>query len=324
MTHPQASFRSDLESHVDAISLVRTRAHRNYRERPCRYAWLAALLCSLLFASAQAQERFSLFVPTEEDDVRRMLELVGLHDGDVVFDLGSGDGRIVLEAARLNANVQGRGIEIDEKLVFEARKLAHDKGIADRVQFLHQNAFDADLKEATVIAMWLWPELMRMLRPKILAEARPGTRIVTRIWDLGSWTPDKTDTEGTHLFTWTVPAKVEGNWTWTLPFGNAERAYSAIVEQRFQNVEGVVRVGNRRGVFDSMKLDGDRLSFSLMLTLDGMGLVRHQFEGRVLGDTIEGTVRLLREPYDKAVEVAWRARRSAATTYFAPTGLEAK
>jgi precorrin-6B methylase 2 len=283
-----------------------------------------AFLCFVLVATSHAQERFSLFVPTEEDDVGRMLKLVGLRDGDVVFDLGSGDGRIVLEAARLNPNVQGRGIEIDEKLVLESRKVAATKGVADRVQFLHQNAFDADLKEATVIAMWLWPELMRMLRPKILAEARPGTRIVTRIWDLGSWTPDKTDTDGTHLFTWTVPARVEGNWTWSLPVGSAQRAYSAVVEQRFQNVEGVVRVGNRRGVLDSMKLDGDQISFTLMLTLDGMGLVRHQFEGRVAGDAIEGTVRVLREPYDKAVEVPWRAQRASGTTYFAPTGLEAK
>jgi precorrin-6B methylase 2 len=285
---------------------------------------LSALLLIVLVATSHAQERFSLFVPTEEDDVGRMLKLVGLRDGDVVFDLGSGDGRIVLEAARLNPKVEGRGIEIDEKLVLESRKVAKDKGLADRVQFLHQNAFDADLKEATVIAMWLWPELMRMLRPKILAEARPGTRIVTRIWDLGSWTPDKTDTDGTHLFTWTVPAKIEGNWTWTLPVGSVQRTYSALVEQRFQNVEGVVRVGNRRGVFDSMKLDGDQLSFTLMLTLDGMGLVRHQFEGRVAGDTIEGTVRLLREPYDKAVEVPWRAERSTTSTYFAPTGIETK
>ena len=283
-----------------------------------------AFFCFVLVASAQAQERFSLFVPTEEDDVRRMLKLVGLRDDDVVFDLGSGDGRIVLEAARINPKVRGRGIEIDEKLVLESKKVAQDKGVSERVQFLHQNAFDADLKEATVIAMWLWPELMRMLRPKILAEARPGTRIVTRIWDLGSWTPDKTDTDGTHLFTWTVPARIEGNWTWTLPVGSAQRAYSAIVEQRFQNVEGVVRVGNRRGVFDSMKLDGDRLSFTLMLTLDGMGLVRHQFEGHVQGDTIEGTARVLREPYDNAVEVPWRAQRATETTYFAPTGLDAK
>jgi hypothetical protein len=285
---------------------------------------LFAFLCFAFVTSAPAQERFSLFVPTEEDDVVRMLKLVGLHDGDVVFDLGSGDGRIVLEAARQNPKVRGLGIEIDEKLVLESRKTAEAKGLSDRVQFLHQNAFDADLKEATVISMWLWPELMRMLRPKILAEARPGTRVVTRTWDLGSWTPDATDTNGSQLFTWTVPARVEGNWTWTLPAGNATRTYAAVFEQRFQNVEGVVRVGNRRGVFDGVKVSGDRISFSLMLTLDGLGLVRHQFEGQVREDKIDGTVRLMREPYDQVTEFPWQAQRTSASAYFAPTGLDTK
>src|SRR5919205_3544789 len=157
-----------------------------------------------------------------------MLKLVGLHDGDVVFDLGSGDGRIVLEAARQNPKVRGRGIEIDEKLVLESRKVAESKGLSERVQFLHQNAFDADLKEATVIAMWLWPELMRMLRPKILAEARPGTRVVTRTWDLGSWKPDAEDKNGAQIFMWIVPAKVEGSWNWSLPLAKTKRAYSAV------------------------------------------------------------------------------------------------
>src|SRR5918992_3422703 len=122
----------------------------------------ALALCFVLAGSSAAQERFSLFVPTEQDDVPRMLKLAGLRDNDVVFDLGSGDGRIVLEAAKVNKTVRGRGIEIDEKLVMESRKTAAAMGVADRVHFLHQNAFDADLKEATVIAMWLWPEIMRM------------------------------------------------------------------------------------------------------------------------------------------------------------------
>ena len=280
--------------------------------------------CFALAAPAPAQERFSIFVPTEQDDVPRMLKLVGLHDGDVVFDLGSGDGRIVFEAAKLNKTARGRGIEIDEKLVLEARKVANASGVADRVQFLHQNAFDADLKEATVIAMWLWPELMRMLRPKILAEARPGTRVVTRIWDLGSWKPDATDKEGSQLFMWVVPAKVAGYWNWNLGFGKGKHAYAAMFEQHFQDVEGVVRSGNRRGVLDSMKLNGEEITFSLMMTLDGVGLARHQFSGRVKGDVIEGTVRVMHEPYETAFELPWRAERANASAYFAPTGVNAK
>ena len=288
--------------------------------------WTAAFLiaCLTIPALSLAQERFSIFVPTEQDDVGRMLKLAGLHDGDVVYDLGSGDGRIVLEAAKLNPTARGRGIEIDEKLVMESRKTAKELGVADRVQILHQNAFDADLKEANIIAMWLWPEIMRMLRPKILAEARPGTRVVTRIWDLGSWKPDAEDKNGAHLFMWVVPARLEGSWDWNLTIGKAKRPYAAVFEQRFQEVEGVVRSGSRRGVFDSLKLNGDEVTFSLMMTLEGVGLVRHQFSGRVRGDVIEGTVRILHEPYETAFELPWRAERAKTSHYFAPTGLNAK
>jgi hypothetical protein len=282
-------------------------------------------LCLVLTGSATAQERFSLFVPTEQDDVPRMLKLAGLRDNDVVFDLGSGDGRIVLEAAKVNKTVRGRGIEIDEKLVLESRKNASTMGVDDRVQFLHQNAFDADLKDATVIAMWLWPEIMRMLRPKILDEARPGTRIVTRIWDLGpAWKPDASDTDGAHLFMWIVPAKIGGYWNWNLTVGKTRWPYAAVVEQHFQNVEGVVRIGDRRGVLDSMKLNGDQVSFSLMVTLPGVGLARHQFEGRVKGNVIEGTVKILHEPFEKPFELPWRAERVTTSAYFAPTGVNVK
>ena len=274
---------------------------------------------------AFAQERFSLFVPTEEDDVPRMLKLAGVKDGDMVYDLGSGDGRIVLHAAKIFPKARGRGIEIDEKLVMESRQVAQKAGVADRVQFLHQNAFDADLKDANIIAMWLWPELMRMLRPKIMNEARPGTRIVTRIWDLGpAWKPDATDTNGSQLFMWIVPAKVAGNWSWELTLGNTKRTYAAVLEQNFQVIEGVVRSANRRGVLDGMKLTGDEITFSLMMTLDGVGLVRHQFTGRVKGDVIEGTASIKHEPYETAIELPWRARRVANSAYFAPTGVNVK
>lgn len=305
-------------------AILTARASR-VQSRLLRLAPLLLLPLSLAFApAAPAQERFSIFVPTEQDDVPRMLRLAGLRDGDVVFDLGSGDGRIVFEAAKLNPTAYGRGIEIDEKLVLESRKVASTSGLAERVQFLHQNAFDADLKEATIIAMWLWPEIMRMLRPKILAEARPGTRVVTRIWDLGSWKPDATDSNGAQLFMWVVPAKVEGFWNWSLGFGKANRSYSAVFEQHFQNVEGVVRTGNRRGVFDNVKLNGEEISFSLMMTLEGLGTARHQFSGKVRGDVMEGTVRILHEPFDTYFELPWRAERAKSSTYFAPTGISAR
>jgi len=286
------------------------------------------VFCSLLLVvccgSAAAQDRFSPFVPSDEDDVKRMLKLAEVRDGDVVFDLGSGDGRIVMQAARANPGVSGRGIEIDAELVEKSRAAAKAEGLADRVEFVHQNAFDADLKEATVIAMWLWPEVMRMLRPKILREARPGTRVVTRTWNLGSWPPDRIDKDGTEVYVWVVPAKVEGEWQWEHRLGSATRTYSAVMEQRFQTAEGVARVNHRRGLFHDVKLDGDRIVFSMLVTVDGLGTVRHQYSGRVQGDVIEGTVAILHEPYEVSYELPWRATRTAQSEFFAPTGVDVR
>jgi precorrin-6B methylase 2 len=281
------------------------------------------LLFLLSFGPAFAQERFSIFVPTDHDDVARMVKLADVRKGDVVFDLGSGDGRIVIEAARRNPGVRGRGIEIDENLVNQSRRSAQAAGVADRVDFLHQNAFDADLSEATVIVMWLWPELMRMLRPKILREARPGTRVITRIWDLGSWPPDQTVSNDSQFYKWIVPARVEGYWSWDLEIGGQTRAYAGVIDhQSFQKIEGVVRVGNRRGVFDRASVNGARVSLALMMTIEGLGTVRHEFTGRMnpKNRVIEGTAKVWDERSNREVEMPWRAERVKQSRYFAPTG----
>jgi hypothetical protein len=288
-------------------------------------AFAAAFLLLVLSTASCAQDLFSPYVPSDIDDVRRMLKMADLRDGDVVYDLGSGDGRIVLEAARMNKTVRGRGIEIDEKLVQKSSEAAKANGVDGRVQFLHQNAFDADLREATVITMWLFPELMRMLRPKILAEARPGTRVVTRTWDLGGWKPDESDGAGWPVHVWVVPANIGGAWTWELPLSEAKHSYIALVDQCFQMAEGVARVGNRRGLLDDLKLSGDRISFVLQTRIDGVGPTRHQFEGRVKGDSIEGTVKVTTDKFKTPVELPWRATRIAErSAYFAPTGVDAR
>lgn len=280
------------------------------------------LLLSFVLAAgaAQAQERFSPFVPSDHDNVVRMLKLAQLRDDDVVVDLGSGDGRIVLTAARMNKKLRGWGVDIDEKLVQESNAAAHAQGVADRVQFYHLNAFDADLSQATVIAMWLWPEFQLLLRPMILAQARPGTRVITNLWDLGSWRPDEEDLEPQRVVMWVVPARVSGYWSWELSFGGRQVAYAAIKEQRFQAVEGVVRSGNRREVLHDVKLRGEDISFTLMMTIENVGFVRHAFRGKVRGDTIVGTASVSLPPHEKTLELPWRARLTAESDYFAPTG----
>jgi hypothetical protein len=277
-----------------------------------------------LSAAVLAQERFSIFVGSAQENVERMIRVADIRDDDVVMDLGSGDGRIVFTALRANAKARGIGVDIDEKLVRESNADAKKFGMADRVQFHVRDVFDSDLKPATVITMWLWPEMQRMLRTKILAEARPGTRVLTNIWDLGTWPADKVDTvDGSSVYLWVVPARVEGNWTWEIEVMGTKRRYDAVLEQHFQKAEGVVRHANRRGVLDKMTLNGPNIQFTLGMTVADAGFVSHAFSGRAVSDNeIAGTVKLTRTIKEETftTEVPWRATRVPTSHYFAPTG----
>jgi hypothetical protein len=307
---------------------------------PRRRAGLMALAAGLLLCTlataplpAHAQERFSLYVPSPQSVAEAMAKMAGVGKSDVVVDLGSGDGRIVTTAARLHG-ARGFGVDINPELVELANSLAKRSGVGDRVSFSLQNVFDADLRKATVVNMYLFPELMRMLRPKLLADLQPGTRIVSHDFSFGSWEPDEQITffapdkfggagADAKISLWIVPARIQGNWNWSLPVGGQAMNYASIIEQRFQVGEGIVRVGNRRGLFTDLKLRGDQLSFGLRITLDPGVMVVHEFRGTVKGDAIEGMVRVTPDG-GKTVELPWRASRSNGTTYFQPTGLAAK
>ena len=293
---------------------------------PRRTATLSAALSIFLIfvvagppAATLGQERFSFFQASTPESVERMLALADLRDDDVVMDLGSGDGLIPLTAARLNSRLRGRGVDINPKLVSESNERARRDGVADRVRFEHQNAFDADLREATVVTMWLFPELMRLLRPVILERARPGTRVLTSTWSLGSWQPDRVNNDGTPIYLWIVPARVAGNWDWELQLPGRRLREAAVLEQQFQNVEGVARAGDRREVLEGVKLQGADITFTLSITLDNLGLTRHEFSGRVDGEEIRGTVKLT-PPQQETMTLQWHARKTAKSDYFAPTG----
>jgi hypothetical protein len=278
------------------------------------------MVAVLTGASIGSQERFSFFAASSPESVERMLTLAKLQDTDVVVDLGSGDGLIPLTAARMNQRLRGRGVEIDVKLVEESNQRARSEGLADRVRFEHRNAFDVDLRDATVITMWLFPELMRLLRPIILERATPGTRVLTSTWDLGSWQPDETDEgNGAAIYMWIVPARVGGAWEWDLTVGGTRVRYATVLEQHFQMVEGVARAADRREVLEGVNLRGADITFALNITLDGLGLTRHDFTGKVAGDQITGTV-MLTPAGQPPQSMPWRARRSERSDYFAPTG----
>jgi SAM-dependent methyltransferase len=296
----------------------------------------AGLLVLALVAApltARAQERFSLYVPSPQSVAEAMAKMAGVGKSDLVVDLGSGDGRIVTTAARLHG-ARGFGVDINPELVDLASSIAKKSGVGDRVTFIQQNVFDADLRKATVVNLYLFPELMRMLRPKLLNELQPGTRIVSHDFNFGTWDPDEQisffapDKFGgagaeARISLWIVPAKIHGYWNWSLPVGGQPVNYASIVEQRFQVGEGIVRVGNRRGLFTDLRLRGDQVSFGLRITIDPGVLVTHEFRGTVKGDAIEGTVRVTPEG-GKGVDLPWRAARTSGTTYFQPTGLAVK
>jgi hypothetical protein len=283
---------------------------------------LGIMVCLALLAvlPSSAQERFSFFLASTPESVEGMLRLAELRDDDVVVDLGSGDGLIPLTAARMNAKLRGWGADINPKLVDESNQRARAEGVADRVRFYHRNAFDVDLRDATVVTMWLFPELMQLLRPVILERARPGTRVLTSTWNLGSWEPDATGMGGAStIYMWIVPARVAGAWAWDLNVSGRRYRYSVLTEQQFQKVEGVARADNRREVLEGVKLRGDALSFVLNITLDGLGLTRHEFSGKVDGNRIVGNVTLT--PANQApITLPWNARRQTSSGYFAPTG----
>lgn len=284
------------------------------------------VLVTLLAVCAEipiwTQERFSFFAASSPESVERMLTLARLRDDDVVVDLGSGDGLIPLTAARMNPRLRGRGVEIDANLVEKSNRQAKSDGVADRVRFEHLNAFDVDLRDATVVTMWLYPELMRLLRPIILERAAPGTRVLTSTWNLGTWQADETDQvdmDGSPIYLWIVPARVAGAWEWDLSVASRQFRYSSFVEQQFQKIEGVARAGDRREVLEAMTLRGADIAFALNVTLDGVGLTKHEFSGRVENDHIVGTV--IVTPADQPpTTLPWRARRSERSEYFAHTG----
>lgn len=282
---------------------------------------LLILVTLLTAAPAAAQKRFSFFLASTPESVGRMLTLAGLRDDDVVVDLGSGDGLIPLTAARMNTKLRGWGVDIDRKLVDQSNAQAAAAGVGDRVSFHHRNAFDADLRDATVITMWLFPDLMRLLRPIILERARPGTRVLTSTWNLGSWPPDAVDEGNPTVYMWIVPARIAGAWRWDLTVAGRRIRYEAFAEQQFQKVEGVVRAGSHREVLNQMTLRGEDVSFALAMTIEGLGLTTHDFRGKVRGDEMIGTVEVT--PANGSPRtVPWRARRTSRSDYFAPTGTD--
>jgi SAM-dependent methyltransferase len=213
-----------------------------------------------------------IWLPTPNELVIKMLDLGQVTAKDVVIDLGSGDGRTVIAAAKRGA--RALGIEYNPDMVEFATRAAQKEGVAGKARFVKADIFEADFSEATVITMYLLTSLNAKLRPKIL-DLKPGTRIVSHAFDMGDWKADNTAVvEGRSAYLWIVPAKVTGTWQST----NGELT----LKQTFQTFEGTLKSGSGTVPISNGRLNGDQLTFSSGLS---------QYTGRVSGNRIEGTVK---------------------------------
>jgi ribosomal protein L11 methylase PrmA len=170
---------------------------------------LAAPLPLLAQAQKQAATQYPdvIFVPTPQEVVEDMLRLANVQKGDVLYDLGSGDGRIAITAAR-KYGIKATGIDIDPERIREANENAKKAGVTNLVQFRQENLFTADFRDATVITLYLLPDLNVKLRPKLWNELKPGTRIVSHQFEMGAWKPEKRlESNGRTIYFWTVPPK---------------------------------------------------------------------------------------------------------------------
>jgi len=182
---------------------------RRARRVMCRSCAGVLITVAALVAHAQSAVPLDVpFVPTPNETVNAMLKLADVQKSDVVYDLGSGDGRIVIAAARRGARAVG--VDIDPQRIDEARRNAKSAGVDDRARFVNGDLFNADIHEATVVTLYLLPRVNERLKPKLLAELQPGTRIVSHGFDMGDWKPERTVAVGsTTIYLWVVPAKAQ-------------------------------------------------------------------------------------------------------------------
>jgi SAM-dependent methyltransferase len=272
-----------------------------------RTLWAIILIVSILsfWVTGYTQEREPdvIFVPTPEEVVMEMLNTARVTQNDIVYDLGCGDGRIVITAVKV-FGARGIGVDIDPVRIKESSENAQKIGVTDRVKFIERDLFRTDISEATVVFLYLLTELNIQLRPKLFKELKPGTRIVSHEFDMGDWKPDRAGVvrnvkllytpnypteKDVDFYYWVIPANVAGMWRWTMAISKGKQEYALRLVQKFQEVSGVVNVNGQEIPITDARLVGDQLSFTLRdNTSKEKAVIR--FNGRISGDTIQGLV----------------------------------
>ncbi len=290
--------------------------HALHDVRP-RLAFRAfAVLALWLAGTASGAEPGVPYVPTPQEVVERMLDMGKVGPHDYLIDLGSGDGRIVVTAAKQHGT-RGFGVDLNPQRIKEANDNARKAGVADKVAFYQRDLFETDLTQATVITMYLLPQVNLMLRPRLL-ELKPGTRIVSHDFSMQDWQPDQhvemsaPDKYGgsggvSDIYLWTVPAKVGGAWRWQLPLRSGAVTYELEAQQRYQSLTGSVRVGGRAVPLESARVSGERIDLAFTADVGG-SRVHHVLSGKVSGGEIVGTAELSAPQLHSQLQ--WEASRA--------------
>ena len=248
---------------------------------------LGAMVALAHSATAQVSRSPDVhFVPTPHEVVAAMLKVANVRRNDVLFDLGSGDGRIVIAAAK-KYGTRGTGIDIDSVRVAEGRLGARKAGVANKARFQRADLFQTDLREATVVTLYLLPTLNVKLRPKLYAELKPGSRVVSHAFDMGSWKPDSTFMVGTSaVFYWVIPANVGGEWALTAPGG---KEYTLRLTQKFQHVEGTADLNGNSVPVSAAGVHGDKVILELADPDGPVRLVGRVKDGGLMTGTARGS-----------------------------------
>ncbi len=283
-------------------------------------AMVAMLLTGAMVTTVGAAELSVPYVPTPLDVVDAMLKMAKVSSTDYLIDLGSGDGRIVINAAK-KYGARGFGVDLNPVRIDEANANARKAGVTDKVAFYQRDLFETDLSEASVITMYLLPRVNLELRPKLLA-LKPGTRVVSHDFSMDDWKADthaKIDVKDKYgaaggasdVYFWVIPARVAATWQWQLPVSGKSRSYEMTLTQKYQVFFGDVRVGSQAIRLQNPVLRGEQIAFVFTADIDGIP-VKHEFTGRVEGDAISGQVMLSGRNIQGQVD--WSAKRVAAKT----------
>jgi SAM-dependent methyltransferase len=225
----------------------------------------SALPAAIVLASMSGygiENRYNVFipfVPTPEFVVDRMLEMAELGKNDLLLDLGSGDGRIVITAAQ-RYGARARGVEIDPQLVEKSKENAREQGVGNLTEFVAQDMFVTKIDDASVLSLYVLTASNLELRPRILDEMKPGSRVVSHQFSMGAWIADKQESYGDiQIYMWYVPAKVAGTWR----FDDGRRTHTLTIEQSFQDISGTVKIGDKNVPLRLAKLRGDEIDFAI-------------------------------------------------------------